>query len=115
MILTTDRVCRTLDTLSRLRKFIRRVRCFAPRPGSKKKRTGDHQTVVFWFVISASWLGTFPPRAASCFRALRRAPPRSAAPPRAPRRTLLRARVVVLDAHAVLARGTGMLARVLSR
>ena len=82
----------------------------------EKKRTGGHQTVVFWFVVSASWLGTFPPpRSLFCFRALRRAPRRSAAPPRAPRRTLLRARVVVIDAHAVLARGTGMLARVLSR
>lgn len=79
----------------------------------EKKRTGGHQTVVFWFVVSASWLGTFPPpRSLFCFP---RAPPRSAAPPRAPRRTLLRARVVVIDAHAVLARGTGMLARVLSR
>ena len=69
----------------------------------------------FWFVISASWLGTFPPPRSLLFS---RAAPRSAAlrgAPRAPRRTLLCARVVVLDAHAVLARGTGMLARVLSR
>ena len=83
----------------------------------EKKRTGGHQTVVFWFVRLGVVARHVPPPAQPLLfsarsAALRRAPRR---PPRAPRRTLLRARVVVLDAHAVLARGTGMLARVLSR